>query len=127
MVFQSADIALQVKSAFYKGQFRRDLKDSDVLHWGDGVVYVGAQSVTLEGQLAPGPDHKLYLSPEFVETEDEFVRAHLTGRVAAALMAKAPSAWHSRPRSRRLTFLQPSPLIGEGDVRSGSTSVQVNR
>jgi hypothetical protein len=24
------------------------------------------------GKLAPGPDYKLYLSPEFVETEEDF-------------------------------------------------------
>jgi hypothetical protein len=26
------------------------------------------------GKLAPGPDYKLYLSPEFVETEADFAR-----------------------------------------------------
>ena len=26
------------------------------------------------GKLAPGPDYKLYLSPEFVETEADFLR-----------------------------------------------------
>jgi hypothetical protein len=26
------------------------------------------------GKLAPGPDYKLYLSPEYVETEDNFNR-----------------------------------------------------
>jgi len=26
------------------------------------------------GTLAPGPDYKLYLSPEFVETEADFMR-----------------------------------------------------
>jgi len=70
----AADVALQAQSAAYKGQFRRDLKDSDILHWGDGAVHVSPQSVTLEGELAPGPDYKLYLSPEFVETENDFDR-----------------------------------------------------
>ena len=28
----------------------------------------------LTGKLAPGPDYKLYLSPEFVETEADFKR-----------------------------------------------------
>ncbi len=26
------------------------------------------------GELAPGPDYKLYLAPEFVETEADFIR-----------------------------------------------------
>ena len=30
--------------------------------------------ITLAGRLAPGPDYKLYLSPEFVETEADFLR-----------------------------------------------------
>ena len=60
--------------AQYKGQFRRDLKDSDAFHWGEGVVSVSAKAISLVGELAPGPDYKLYLSPEFVETEAEFMR-----------------------------------------------------
>ena len=54
--------------------FRRDLKGSDLLHWGDGTVSVSPQSIALSGRLAPGPDYKLYLSPEFVETEADFAR-----------------------------------------------------
>lgn len=61
-------------SARFKGQFRRDLKDSDALHWGEGSVSIGHKYIVLEGELAPGPDYKLYLSPEFVETEAEFAR-----------------------------------------------------
>lgn len=60
--------------ATYVGNFRRDLKDSDLLHWGEGTVSVGRRSISLLGKLAPGPDYKLYLSPEFVETEADFAR-----------------------------------------------------
>ena len=35
--------------------------------------------LTCLGRLAPGPDYKLYLSPEFVETEADFAR--LKGRM----------------------------------------------
>ena len=38
------------------------------------MVSVGSESITLMGTLAPGPDYKLYLSPEFVETESDFNR-----------------------------------------------------
>jgi hypothetical protein len=70
----AAEIAALADQAGYRGQFRRDLKDSDLLHWGEGTVSVGARSIALMGRLAPGPDYKLYLSPEFVETEADFQR-----------------------------------------------------
>lgn len=61
-------------AAVYTGEFRRDLADSDALHWGEGTVSVGPETITLEGAVAPGPDYVLYLSPEFVETEADFLR-----------------------------------------------------
>ena len=64
--------------ARYTAQFRRDLKDSDALHWGEGTVSVGPKYITLTGRLSPGPDYKLYLSPEFVETEADFNRLKST-------------------------------------------------
>ncbi len=70
----AAEVASQAASARYTGQFRRDLKDSDALHWGEGTVSIGAKAVALDGSLAPGPDYKLYLSPTFVETEVDFNR-----------------------------------------------------
>jgi hypothetical protein len=71
----SADeVKAQAEKATFKGQFRRDLKDSDALHWGEGTVSVSRASIALAGELAPGPDYKLYLSPEFVETEADFKR-----------------------------------------------------
>jgi len=60
--------------AEWQGEFRRDLKDSDLLHWGEGAVSVSASAIALMGRIAPGPDYKLYLSPEFVETEADFNR-----------------------------------------------------
>jgi hypothetical protein len=70
----AAGVAAQAGQAQVTGTFRRDLKDSDALHWGEGKVSVGSASITLAGRLAPGPDYKLYLSPEFVETEADFAR-----------------------------------------------------
>lgn len=35
---------------------------------------MGTDSVSLNGKLSPGPDYKLYPSPEFVETEADFLR-----------------------------------------------------
>lgn len=68
------DIESLTGPAQWTAQFRRDLKGSDALHWGDGMVSVGAKSISFVGRLAPGPDYKLYLSPEFVETEADFQR-----------------------------------------------------
>lgn len=71
----SADqVSTAAASATYAAEFRRDLKDSDALHWGEGRVSIGTEAVSLMGKLAPGPDYKLYFSPAFVETEADFKR-----------------------------------------------------
>lgn len=70
----ATDVSAEANKAEFKGQFRRDLKGSDFLHWGEGTVSVSARVIALMGRLAPGPDYKLYLSPEFVETEADFLR-----------------------------------------------------
>jgi len=67
-----AELQALASQAKYTAQFRKDLQDSDMLHWGEGTVSVGTNHITLEGELAPGPDYKLYLSPEYVETEASF-------------------------------------------------------
>ncbi len=69
-----ADVQAVAKQASFTGEFRRNLKGSDALHWGEGTVSVGRSEISLQGTLAPGPDYKLYLSPEFVETEQDFQR-----------------------------------------------------
>lgn len=66
--------ATAAADAVYTAQFRRDLEGSDLLHWGEGTVSIGPEKIAFEGELAPGPDYKLYLSPEFVETEAAFQR-----------------------------------------------------
>lgn len=68
------EIQSSVPAAQWTATFRRDLKDSDALHWGEGAVSISPQAISLVGKLAPGPDYKLYLSPEFVETEADFQR-----------------------------------------------------
>ena len=61
------------EDALFTGQFRRDLADSDALHWGEGTVHVGRKIIALEGAVSPGPAYKLYLAPEFLETEADFL------------------------------------------------------
>ncbi len=69
-----ASIKTLSAQATYTAEFRRDLQDSDFLHWGEGTVSISPETITLMGELAPGPDYKLYLSPHFVETESDFNR-----------------------------------------------------
>jgi hypothetical protein len=68
------EVTTAAAKAEFKGEFKRDLKDSDFLHWGEGTVSVSRSAVALMGRIAPGPDYKLYFSPEFVETEADFNR-----------------------------------------------------
>lgn len=78
LIAPDAPTAEQVEAAtaqaLFRAEFRRDLKDSDALHWGEGTVTITPTTVSLMGKLSPGPDFKLYLSPTFVETEAEFNR-----------------------------------------------------
>ena len=69
-----SEIMAMSSQARYTAEFRKDLEDSDALHWGEGMVSLAATSITLKGKLAPGPDYRLYLSPQFVETESDFNR-----------------------------------------------------
>ena len=68
------EVRAATAQTLFTGQFRRDLRDSDALHWGEGTVSVAPMAISLIGSLAPGPDYKLYLSPAFVETEADFLR-----------------------------------------------------
>ena len=68
----AAQVEQLASGAEYRGEFRKDLQDSDALHWGEGTVSIGANNIALMGRLAPGPDYKLYLSPVYVETETDF-------------------------------------------------------
>ncbi|MDP3526777.1 MAG: DM13 domain-containing protein [Hoeflea sp.] len=66
-------LAQTAQSALYRTEFKRDLKGSDFLHWGEGPVSVSASQIAHAGRLAPGPDYKLYLVPVFVEDEEQFL------------------------------------------------------
>jgi hypothetical protein len=68
------EVRAAAAGAVFKGSFRRGLKGSDALHWGEGTVTLGPTAITLMGRIAPGPAYRLYLVPEFVETEADFQR-----------------------------------------------------
>ena len=69
-----AVIASAVETRQYTAEFSRDRADSDFLHWGEGVVSISDSAIVFNGKLAPGPDYRLYLSKDFVETEADFSR-----------------------------------------------------
>ncbi|WP_293577400.1 DM13 domain-containing protein [Phaeobacter sp.] len=68
----AATLAAGAEGAAYTASFTRDLAGSDFLHWGTGSISLSPSRITHMGELAPGPDYKLYLAPEFVEDEAGF-------------------------------------------------------
>ncbi len=70
----AAEMKAAAGAAEYTGEFRKDLKGSDFLHWGEGTVAVGRKTISLAEKVSPGPDYKLYLTPKFVDTKEEFLR-----------------------------------------------------
>ncbi|ROV57877.1 hypothetical protein EGH82_21045 [Vibrio ponticus] len=62
------------KHALFNAEFQRERLDSDFLHWGEGSVAISDTQIVFMGELAPGPDYKLYLSPVFIETEEAFAQ-----------------------------------------------------
>ena len=59
-------------AATHTAEFTRDLRGSDFLHWGEGTISLSPETIVHIGRLAPGPDYKVYLVPEFVDHEDGF-------------------------------------------------------
>lgn len=70
----AAEMSALSKQASYTARFQRDLKGSDLMHWGEGELAVGPAAISLTGQLAPGPAYRLYLTREHVDTADGFLR-----------------------------------------------------
>lgn len=67
-------------SVLFKARFERNLKGSDFLHWGEGEVRVMPDKITHEGRLAPGPDYKLYLATQYVDTREGFLKIKAQSR-----------------------------------------------
>lgn len=69
----SGAVALALKDSRYVAQMEPQRADSDFLHWGKGSMTVSDNYVVIQGELAPGPDYRMYLSPQFIETEKDFL------------------------------------------------------
>ena len=65
--------ANQAGEPIYTARFDRDRAGSDYFHWGEGDVRIYESTITFKGELAPGPDYRLYLAPRYVENEAEFL------------------------------------------------------
>jgi hypothetical protein len=69
---EAAVLQDRAASAMFSAELTRDLRGSDRLHWGEGTISLTRTQIVHQGRLAPGPDYKLYLLPEFAEDEAEF-------------------------------------------------------
>ena len=67
------EVANVSDKAIFTTQFEKDLPGSDFLHWGEGELSISARRVSFTGELAPGPDYRLYLTPQLVLDEQEFL------------------------------------------------------
>ena len=70
---EAAVLEQQAQAASYQATLVRDLPGSDALHWAEGTVSVSADTVSFQGELAPGPDYKVYLTNGPVETAEDFL------------------------------------------------------
>lgn len=68
-----AMLSTMAENAVFTGEFASDLRGNDFLHWGEGKISITHDQIIHEGRLAPGPDYMLYLVPELVEHETEFL------------------------------------------------------
>lgn len=57
----------------YKANFKKDIQGSDLFHWAEGQISISPTAVTFMGEIAPGPDYKLYLLKDLVETREAFL------------------------------------------------------
>ena len=65
--------ASQVGEPIYTARFDRERAGSDYFHWGEGDVRIYEYTIAFKGELAPGPDYRLYFAPSYVENEAEFL------------------------------------------------------
>ncbi|KAJ53991.1 phenylalanine--tRNA ligase [Actibacterium mucosum KCTC 23349] len=68
----AAELEQSASDAMFTADLTRELRGSDFVHWGEGSISIAADKIVHMGKLAPGPDYKLYLVPEFVDHEDAF-------------------------------------------------------
>lgn len=65
---------VQTTGPQFTARFDRKRADSDAFHWGDGEIRFYKDTIVFEGELSPGPDYRLYLTPQYIETEEAFLK-----------------------------------------------------
>jgi hypothetical protein len=68
-----AAIATASNKAIFVTRFDRDLPGSDFLHWGEGELSISTRRISFNGEIAPGPDYRLYLTPQMALDEATFL------------------------------------------------------
>ncbi len=69
----AGEIAKMAADVRYSGTFTDDQPGNDFVHWARGELFITDNSALFEGEIAPGPDYRLYLVPEYVRDEAEFL------------------------------------------------------
>lgn len=67
-----AAVESELATPAFVATFDREREDSDRFHWGEGELRLYDNTIVFEGELAPGPDYRLYLTTAFIETESDF-------------------------------------------------------
>ncbi len=80
-------LTMQAGGPRFEAHFSRDRQDSDFFHWGEGVMRFYEDMIVFEGEIAPGPDYRLYLTPRYVETEKDFLAIKEQSRQIAHVKA----------------------------------------
>jgi hypothetical protein len=70
---EESQLSAAAEDAVYSAEFEQDLRGNDFLHWGTGSISLTPARIVHQGELSPGPNYIVYLVPEFVEHEDEFL------------------------------------------------------
>ena len=111
----SSEVASLGSSAAYTGEFRRDLVDSDFLHWGEGTVSIGPQVITFQGE--DGMFHQLLDDPE------SYPEASCTGMFVYALATGLDYGWLSFDENATVTASAWDALAGFVDEEGRTESV----
>ena len=68
-----AEIEEVQKVAKYSGEFKKDQKGGDALHWANGQLFVTDNEIVFKGDVAPGPDYKIYLTKKQATDKESFL------------------------------------------------------
>lgn len=61
------------REAKYSAHFTKNQNGSDALHWANGDLYVSERDIAFRGEVAPGPDYKIYLTKTQAFDGDSFL------------------------------------------------------